>query len=816
MEDPTPIAAPAAPARPQRPRLKARVRAALSRFWSRIPPGRRARRASTWALIALAAVLSAFGGWFIRPGLPGVLDPLSGIAFAFVTSALLFLAIFLGLKLLLLLPRFLSVVSIALLITTAFVLQEFGIPTGPGLLAAVALGLVEILLVVSAATLARGFRGLRPWRKVATPLVLALTIVANAAVLRFVFGRGDAADPYPPDPGPSAAASRVAPLDRPDPSLPGSYRVTSLTYGSGTDRRRPEFGRAAVLRTAPVDVSKLVDVTKGWKGAARRRFWGFAADAAPVNGRVWAPEGAGPFPLVLMVHGNHKMEQFSDPGYEYLGRLLASRGYIAVSVDENFFNGSFLSSWSKENDGRGWMLLQHLKCWRQWNATPGNPFCGRVDLGRVALVGHSRGGEAAAVAAFFNRLSRYPDDATIAFDFGFGVKAVVAIAPIDGQYEPAGRPTPMEDVSYLLLQGDYDSDLSFFSGDRVYRRARYTAPGTGFKASVYVHRANHGQFNTVWGDNDAGFPRGFLLNRGPLLPARDQRKVAEVYISAFLDAAVKGGTDYLPLFRDARAGAAWLPKTTYVTRFQDSTFRPLADYEEDVDVTTASVPGAAIAGRGLKLWKEMDLPFRSRGTKENQVAVLGWRAAAGAATGAAATAAEAPVYEITLPESAPAALGLDLGSVLTFSLADADQDPPADEKKAEKGGGKKAPVRDRAAAKPAPDVAKPGKDKAPEKRLPPDLTIEVEAADGARASLRLSAFQPVPPILKTRFTKIPNEAAFFGKSSECTLQTFRVPVAAFVENRPDLRPGSIRALRFVFDRGEKGSVVLDDIGFGRE
>ena len=47
----------------------------------------------------------------------------------------------------------------------------------------------------------------------------------------------------------------------------------------------------------------------------------------PVNGRVWYPHGGGPYPLVLIVHGNHNMKDYSDPGYAYLGTLLASRGH---------------------------------------------------------------------------------------------------------------------------------------------------------------------------------------------------------------------------------------------------------------------------------------------------------------------------------------------------------------------------------------------------------------------------------------------------------------------------------------------------------
>ncbi len=63
--------------------------------------------------------------------------------------------------------------------------------------------------------------------------------------------------------------------------------------------------------------------------------------ALPLNARVWYPGGKGPFPLVLIVHGNHADRDFSDPGYEYLGRLMASRGFIFASVDENFLNGAW-------------------------------------------------------------------------------------------------------------------------------------------------------------------------------------------------------------------------------------------------------------------------------------------------------------------------------------------------------------------------------------------------------------------------------------------------------------------------------------------
>ena len=86
---------------------------------------------------------------------------------------------------------------------------------------------------------------------------------------------------------------------------------------------------------------------------------------------IWYPEGDGPFPLVLIVHGNHAMSDYSDPGYAYLGEHLASQGYIAVSVDENFLNGLFFFDGEfEEMPLRAWILLKHLQQWQGWNETP--------------------------------------------------------------------------------------------------------------------------------------------------------------------------------------------------------------------------------------------------------------------------------------------------------------------------------------------------------------------------------------------------------------------------------------------------------------
>jgi len=204
-----------------------------------------------------------------------------------------------------------------------------------------------------------------------------------------------------------------------------------------TNKHRPEYGELVELKTESVDASPFVENLKGFKAKLRKWYWGFGPKEFPLNGRVWYPKDEGPFALVLVVHGNHQMEEHSDPGYGYLGELLASRGFIMVSVDENFLNISWSGDIGSENDARGWILLKHLSLWRDWNEAEGNPFYGKVDLSNIALVGHSRGGEAIMHAAAFNMLEHYPDDANVRFDFGFEIKSLIGIAPIDGQYMPA-------------------------------------------------------------------------------------------------------------------------------------------------------------------------------------------------------------------------------------------------------------------------------------------------------------------------------------------------------------------------------------------
>ncbi|HEX6308015.1 MAG TPA: hypothetical protein VFZ69_07495 [Longimicrobiales bacterium] len=595
-------------------------------------------------------------------------------------------------------------------------------------------------------------------------------------------------------------------LDAPDPAQPGPYTVRFLYYGSGTDRNRPEYRDSVTLKTEPVDASKLVDL--GTSAKSRNSYWGFTPSKMPLNGRVWYPEGAGPFPVVLIAHGNHNMKEFSDPGYAWIGELLASRGYIVASLDMNFINGSIRG----ENDARGWFFLKHLEQFRKWDGEAGNPLAGRVDLDNVALIGHSRGGEAVGHAAAFNRLTHYPDNANVRFDFGFGIRSIIAIAPVDGQYQPANQLVPVDNVNYLVFHGSHDGDVSSFMGIRQYQRVRFTDGEPHLKAAVFVYRANHGQWNTVWGAHDNGPRSGRILDLRTLLPAEDQRQFGRVYISAFLDATLRGRKEYLPLFRDHRVAADWLPRTMYITRFEESTFRPIAAFEEDIDVTSGTVEGVAIRGDSLATWQESRLSLRTANTpaegssQYNNAVTLGWNnRLAGEDTTRMGPAAS---YTLTLPDDMADGWSLDERSTLQFLMMPTEAMP-----------GPRAEPRDSTAADSTKTPQR--RERRPERRkdeeLPPvDFSIELTDAAGVMAALPVSSYGAVRrPLESWILMRRDLERSRFARQSEIVLQTYSLPLADFRRAAPSLDLRRLRSIRFLFDRAVAGTVILDDIGFAR-
>jgi hypothetical protein len=209
------------------------------------------------------------------------------------------------------------------------------------------------------------------------------------------------------------------------------------------------------------------------------------------------------YPLVIFLHGNHST--CSNPcsgshacapsdrvpshrGYDYLLDVLASWGFIAVSID----GFDVTAAWSplmSDYEARGRLVLRHLEKWQAWDASPVDPWGGlfqrRIDMSRIGLSGHSRGGEGVVAAEFINR----------AESLGFQIRAVNAIAPTD--QDPLIHYVPQ--VPYFLLIAASDGDVSNLQGLRTYDRTSLAAAAVqSEKSMLWVYGANHNFFNTAW------------------------------------------------------------------------------------------------------------------------------------------------------------------------------------------------------------------------------------------------------------------------------------------------------------------------------
>ena len=598
-------------------------------------------------------------------------------------------------------------------------------------------------------------------------------------------------------------------ISAPNPGEAGSLTFAKLYYGGTGNRRRPEFRDSTTYHTGTVDASPYAKMEPA-VAKSRKEYWGYDNTKFPLNARVWYPtQGDGPFPVVLVVHGNHNMEDYSDPGYQWLGELLASRGFILASIDENFLNGGIRG----ENDARGWMLLKHLEVFRALNDSVGKPLYHKVDMTRIALIGHSRGGEAVAVAGMFNRLSYYPDDANQTFDFNFDIKGLVAIAPVDGQYTPTDRPSPLSDYNYLVIHGSHDGDVSTFQGLMQYNRIRYSRPSDMFKSAIFVYRANHGQWNTVWNNKDNGPTSGRSLELDALMPGEQQRQFGRVVIGGFLEAVLHGNRAYQPMFRDHRAAGDWLPPTMYMNRYGDANAKYLATFDDDVDLTTGSAPGVRLQGDSLSTWKENDVPVRSRGTTfRSNVVTLGWNnTPIGKDTTLARYAAR---YSISLPDSLRTAWQPNNTSAVLLTIGLTTQSAPP--RKTDRDGAKRDSSASDSSAKSGDKKKAPPKPKAPPAdttKRPTDLTVELEDAQGHVARLPLSEFGPVRvPLEAYLYRRKGRDKTQFPTLSEPVMQTFVLPMSVFTNVNATFDPAALRTIRLVFDRARTGTILLDDVG----
>ena len=546
-----------------------------------------------------------------------------------------------------------------------------------------------------------------------------------------------------------------APLTEQNPTTLGSYAVRTLSYGSGKDTRHPEYGARAQLITAPVDGRPFLASWIGMRGALRSRYWEVQPESLPLNGIAYLPAAQGKLPLILIVHGNYMMQGRSDLALSYLASFLASHGYIAVTIDENFLNSAWYNTFgeSPETVARGWLLLEHLRQLHEWNNAPGNPLFGRIDTDRIALIGHSRGGEAVVVAAALNRLQRYPEDARRQLHYGYQIKSIVAIAPVFGQYRPTGRAIVLRDADYMVLHGAYDGDIVSFFGSWQFNQFDLSGSDQRFETAVYIYGANHSDFTSEWAGTEKPGPSRYLFNRKLLLTPEDQRRVVEAYVLSFIKVSASNDRRYLPLLRDARVGRNWLPKTIYLTQYRQSRTKWLANFEEDFDVTTGSLPGSHLSGQSLAEWSEREVQMR-RGPNGNHAVFLGWESSAAS-------------YTIDSQYAIP----MERQDSITLSIAA------------------------------LPDPGSVG---------PIDFTLELADGAGRKSSVLLSDFSFVQPPLPADYMK--SELLSSVSRSEPVFQTFDFPLAWFEEHNDQLNLTDIRRIRLVFDRTPRGRIAVDDIG----
>lgn len=235
-----------------------------------------------------------------------------------------------------------------------------------------------------------------------------------------------------------------------------------------------------------------------------------------LEGALYVPSGTGPFPVLLFMHGRHETCSYSGfeflgppqtcedngltenvrsyRGYEYLGKNLASHGYLVASVAANAIN-SFDWAGDAGSGERAQLLAKTLDKLSQWNTgtgpgAVGTALNGKVDVTRIGAMGHSRGGEGV------DRFAEYARTRTDGPQYP-GLKAVFALAPTDFGAET------VQGVHFATLLPLCDGDVYDLQGSQAYDRGRFLDPSTGFTRAQYtLSGANHNFFNTVWTSDD--------------------------------------------------------------------------------------------------------------------------------------------------------------------------------------------------------------------------------------------------------------------------------------------------------------------------
>ncbi len=306
-----------------------------------------------------------------------------------------------------------------------------------------------------------------------------------------------------------------------DPSVRGDFEVGETSYDE------PAVSIPAVGVWAPPPWNTLGNTPSGTLSLPLKAEVRYPADISGINVDV-SPRQA-PHPLVVVMHGMHSYLDPSYLGYNDLLDHLASHGFIAVSIDCNPINAI-----DGMQDTRAHAILEHLSLLESMNSSPGL-FLGKIDMTRVGIMGHSRGGDGVVQAEIYNQ----------SLGLGFNIRAMVTLAPTDFS-GTSPSPLILSTSKFLCIYGSNDGDV--WGGPNP--STAYTATGFRFydratveKAMVFVYGATHNRFNTVWGTEykvDAS-------SAEVLLPEQHEMLLSG-YMTAFMQAHLQGRAEQLDYF----------------------------------------------------------------------------------------------------------------------------------------------------------------------------------------------------------------------------------------------------------------------------
>jgi hypothetical protein len=217
---------------------------------------------------------------------------------------------------------------------------------------------------------------------------------------------------------------------------------------------------------------------------------------------------------------NAYSEVRSYAGYEYLGRRLASDGYVVISIDANLGIAGIDDAPGVDDPGlilaRGRLTLRHLQTLSTWNATKGasTPYVSvdlykKLDLTQVGLFGHSRGGE--GVRAAYNLYSADPAGTDWKKLIGtVGFQGIFELGPTDMRADaPVSQPVNATNVAWNVLLPACDGDVYTLDGIHPFDRMMgidtpgYPPASNKRISSYFVWGANHNYYNSEWQTTDA-------------------------------------------------------------------------------------------------------------------------------------------------------------------------------------------------------------------------------------------------------------------------------------------------------------------------